>query len=162
MELLIVIVVIAILASITTVAFNGVRSRAADAKRDADLKTLQKAIMIARINTSQTLYSITGQGWTEGECAADYINTSLVEPRLLPKTHSCWTTYYNGLDLISQAAGINLSALKDGDARGNPYTWDENQGEWTCEDQDQLLYFGNSDATTTIWGYIPLYEVCSM
>lgn len=43
-ELLIVIVVIAILAAITIVAFNGVNSKARDAKRAQDMTTIQKAL----------------------------------------------------------------------------------------------------------------------
>ncbi len=43
-ELLIVIVVIAILAAITIVAFNGVQQRARDAKRQSDVKTIAKAL----------------------------------------------------------------------------------------------------------------------
>ena len=44
-ELLIVIVVIAILAAITVVAFNGVQSRARDAKRAQDLSSIRKALL---------------------------------------------------------------------------------------------------------------------
>lgn len=44
-ELLIVIVVIAILAAITIVAFNGVQVRARDAKRVQDISTIKKLIL---------------------------------------------------------------------------------------------------------------------
>ena len=43
-ELLIVIVVIAILAAITIVAYNGIQTRARDSQRDADLASIQKAL----------------------------------------------------------------------------------------------------------------------
>lgn len=43
-ELLIVIVVIGILAAITIVSFNGVQSRARDAERTSDMKSLHKAL----------------------------------------------------------------------------------------------------------------------
>ena len=43
-ELLIVIVVIGILAAITIVAYNGIQTRARDAKRTADISSIQKAI----------------------------------------------------------------------------------------------------------------------
>src|SRR5690349_5583574 len=44
-ELLIVIVVIAILAAITIVAYNGVQSRTRDSKRSHDLANIKKAIL---------------------------------------------------------------------------------------------------------------------
>lgn len=45
-ELLIVVVVIAILAAITIVAFNGVQARARDARRGADTASIKKALML--------------------------------------------------------------------------------------------------------------------
>lgn len=43
-ELLIVIVVIGILAAITIIAYNGIQTRARDAKRTADISSIQKAV----------------------------------------------------------------------------------------------------------------------
>jgi prepilin-type N-terminal cleavage/methylation domain-containing protein len=48
-ELLLVVVVIAILASIVVVAYNGVQERARDAKRETDLSNLQKTIETYKI-----------------------------------------------------------------------------------------------------------------
>lgn len=69
-ELLIVIVVIAILAAITIVAFNGVQQRARDSERKQDLASLAKIISI--YNTDNSNYMTTGggagngQGWVNG------------------------------------------------------------------------------------------------
>lgn len=49
-ELLIVIVVIAILAAITIVAYNGIQGRARDSQRLSDMKTIQKALEIYKTN----------------------------------------------------------------------------------------------------------------
>jgi prepilin-type N-terminal cleavage/methylation domain-containing protein len=49
-ELLIVIVVIAILAAISIVAYNGIQSRARDAERKSDISAIQKHIEIFYIN----------------------------------------------------------------------------------------------------------------
>lgn len=57
-ELLIVIVVIAILAAISIVAYNGVQTRALESKASSDISTIVKAISIARINTGKTLVDI--------------------------------------------------------------------------------------------------------
>lgn len=49
-ELLIVIVVIAILAAISVVAYNGVQQRSRDAQRSADLSAIMKALELYKIN----------------------------------------------------------------------------------------------------------------
>ena len=69
-ELLIVIVVIAILAAITIVAYNGVQQRARDARRATDLSNIAKGIQRWSIETSQDfsafpvgVSSIKANGW---------------------------------------------------------------------------------------------------
>jgi prepilin-type N-terminal cleavage/methylation domain-containing protein len=108
-ELLIVIVVIAILATISVVAYNGVQDRARVTAANAELKTLEKAITLARINQGGTLMEVTGHGCTG--CVGTQAQTNL------------------SLDAISAASGANLSPLKDGDPWGNMYYIDENEGE---------------------------------
>lgn len=49
-ELLIVIVVIAILAAITTVAYNGMQQRARDTDRTSDVMAIQKALELYRVD----------------------------------------------------------------------------------------------------------------
>lgn len=51
-ELLIVVVVIAILAAITIVAYNGVQTRARDAKRISDAKQITKLVEIFKIDAT--------------------------------------------------------------------------------------------------------------
>jgi len=63
-ELLIVIVVIAILAAISIVAYNGIQQRARDAERQQELSTLQKAL---------EMYQIDNGGYPR--CGATAINT---------------------------------------------------------------------------------------
>lgn len=52
-ELLIVIVVIAILAAISIVAYNGIQTRARDTQRANDISVLVKALEIYRVNNGQ-------------------------------------------------------------------------------------------------------------
>lgn len=66
-ELLIVIVVIAILAAITIVAYNGIQQRARDAARVSDIRSISKALEIYKTQNGQypTQVSSTGQGGYE-------------------------------------------------------------------------------------------------
>ena len=109
-ELLIVIVVIAILAAITIVAYNGIQNRAKVARANSDLVTLRKAIEVARVAQSKTLFQITTSGCTF--CSTD-------KP----------LAYNNALTAIATASNTNLDGLRAGDPWGNIYQIDENEGE---------------------------------
>ena len=67
-ELLIVIVVIAILAAISIVAFNGVQARGRDSVRYADAKAIIKALELYKVDNGQypptSATSVAGQGST--------------------------------------------------------------------------------------------------
>lgn len=58
-ELLIVIVIIAILAAITIVAFNGIQDRARNSSIQTDLTNFSKKLELARVDTSDGLYPAT-------------------------------------------------------------------------------------------------------
>lgn len=69
-ELLIVIVVIAILAAISIVAYNGIQQRARDSRRASDISNIEKAIRRWSIESGQNFSampmgnaSATAQGW---------------------------------------------------------------------------------------------------
>lgn len=160
-ELLIVIVVIAILAAITIVAYNGIQTRASNTKRDADVTTYYKAILAARINTGKTLYELTTTTYSAGRCISSLSNPDGTEPRDLLKTHACWTTYYGNLSVIGQAAGMNLDSLRSGDSRGNPYLIDENETEMACPARDAIFSINPGSVSVTLRQYIPRYDGCS-
>ncbi|MAU34063.1 hypothetical protein CL689_00655 [Candidatus Saccharibacteria bacterium] len=124
-ELLIVIVVIAILASITIVAFNGVQSQARDSKIQNDIRNLEQAIRLARLNSSSVaLRYVTNSTATGSGCWGKATGTDLAA---LPQTDGCWVAYNNALDRISSASGMNVRGLID--PWGRPYYIDENEGE---------------------------------
>lgn len=159
-ELLIVIVVIGVLAAISVAAFGAIRQKAGDEKRDADVAQYIKAINLARNSVSNHLWGITTSTYSAGSCVSATDNPGAVEPRDLPKTHVCWTRYYDNLNRIGQAAGINLTELRAGDARGNPYIIDENEGEMACPARDAMYTFTGSGITrSTI--YITRYDNCA-
>lgn len=158
-ELLIVIVIIAILAAITIVAYNGIQTRAINSKRDGDISSYAKAMRMARINTGLSLRYITNSTWSSGPCTSSTFNTTQDEPKNLPKTHVCWARYYDNINKISAAAGVNLESLKAGDARGNPYIIDENQDETGPCATDRIYTFnGNGTPANTEYMALPPYE----
>lgn len=57
-ELLIVIVVIAILAAITIVAFNGIQNRAAESTIKSDLSQVKKKLEIAKVDSGHYPYTV--------------------------------------------------------------------------------------------------------
>lgn len=124
-ELLIVVVVIAILATITIVAYNGIQNSAKEAQVKTDTRNLVQAIQAARINTGKTLIQITNS----------------------PDSRGTKTLADAAIDAISAASGMNLSGLKNGDPWGNHYRIDENELELSATDcrQDVIDISGHSE-----------------
>jgi prepilin-type N-terminal cleavage/methylation domain-containing protein len=155
-ELLVVIVVIAILASLIIVAYRGIQGRAAYSEHKSDQSTIYNAILTARLKTDNTLAEITDNTCTSCGCWDEWPDT---EPKDLPKSSTCWQEYYDALDGISDASGVNLDAFRDGDSRGNPsFALDENEGEYSddpCE-PDGLTWWAPSGEEGADWKDIPL------
>ncbi len=151
-ELLIVIVVIGILAAITIVAFNGVQQRAKDSRMQSEAKTLLKAGELARQAKSTTLLGVTGSTYSLSPCVTVTDNPAQVEPRELASTHNCWVRYHAMLGAIEVASGSNLKGLYNGDERGNPYMFDENDGEACNANKDLLYRFTGSGVSRTVVG----------
>lgn len=130
-ELLIVIVVIAILAAITVVAYNGIQDRARSAKMKADVAHLAEAMTAAKQLSGKTIVGLTttptigsdNTGTGRG-CWSLPIGTDLAA---LPKTAKCWTDYEETLQIISEASGVNVNGLID--PYGRPYYIDQSEGE---------------------------------
>jgi len=157
-ELLIVIVVIAILAAISIVAYNGIQDRARTSKINTDLALFDRAIQAARVNSNeQALRYITNSTGTAGSCteyapAVDLANKT--------DAANCWSGYNASLTAISNASGINIVGLSD--PWGRPYFLDENEkeGTGTCGNgRDAIGVFLRpriqSSWTTTNWRQIP-------
>ncbi|MBL8159940.1 prepilin-type N-terminal cleavage/methylation domain-containing protein [Candidatus Saccharibacteria bacterium] len=126
-ELLIVVVVLGILALIVISANRGVQAEAKEAKVASDLRVMEKAILTARESSGRTLYQITGQSCPR--CSCPTAPGDATAYHTLPKTHACWTNYYNALGAIESASGANLADLRAGDPWGSPYLLDPNEGE---------------------------------
>lgn len=89
-ELLIVVVVIAILAAITIVAYNGIQGRARDSQRVSDLKTIVKALEVYKATNGSypnATPTANASGWevsTTGTAATTFI-AALVSPNGISK-----------------------------------------------------------------------------
>ena len=123
-ELLIVIVVIGILATLVLLAFTNVADQANKTKVTHDLRQLSNAIELARSNSGKRLKDITGSTATMYWCTQKPSGTDLAK---LPKTDQCWVDYNNALAAIGAAANANFSNLVD--PYGRPYYIDENEGD---------------------------------
>lgn len=88
-ELLIVIVVIAILAAITIVAYNGIQQRASNAKTEQALTSWLKAIKLYKADkgTYPAYYACLGEGYPFGYTGTDTTGGSVgLQVRLVMKT----------------------------------------------------------------------------
>jgi len=122
-ELLIVIVVISILATLSIALYSNVQAKARSAKVDADMAQLDKAIQAARTASGEVaLRYITQSTATAWECVNLPANVNLADKTAAP---NCWGAYNSALDKISQASGINVRNLVD--PSGRPYLIDENE-----------------------------------
>lgn len=136
-ELLIVIVVIGVLASITVVAFNGIQERSRVSRANSDLSNFVKAIQVARINEGKVLKDITNSGCTR--CDTDPVR------------------YVLSIDRIAAASGTNLDGIKAGDPWGNRYSLDENEGEFATCTRDGLSVVNASAHPGLVVPIIPTY-----
>jgi prepilin-type N-terminal cleavage/methylation domain-containing protein len=158
-ELLIVMVVIGILAALTINSFGDAKKKAQEARRETDAQAILKSVYIAQLNSGKTLTEITGETWSSGACRPDGGNPGNIEPKNLPKTHACWTRYYNFLQKVDAASGERLyEQLKNGDPNGNPYMPDENEGDYAdnpCRQDYIYMFLGNGTADFVIWKRLP-------
>lgn len=106
-ELLIVIVVIAILAAISIVAYNGIQNRAYDASIRNDLATLAKKAELYRIDEANGRYPFGTQYDAADNGAADKMNTQLSK-----SAYATSTVNYNFLNCTSTTvAGSDYAIL---------------------------------------------------
>lgn len=125
-ELLIVIVVIAILAAISVVAYNGIQERSRQAKIESDLTLINKAVMAARVNRGVPLYNITNNGYTAFWCNGLANGTDMTN-RSISEVNNCWNAYNAFLAAVSTASGVNINGIVD--PWNRPYRVDENEND---------------------------------
>lgn len=114
-ELLIVIVVIAILAAITIVAYNGIQGRARDSQRVADMQSIVKALELYKTTNGSypaAVPTANASGWevsTDGTTTTNFLN-ALTTSRTIAKVP---------LDPVNTGTVVNSSSLGP-DYSGSP------------------------------------------
>ena len=138
-ELLIVIVVIAILAAIAMVSYNGIQTRAQNAKIAADTNQIEKAIIAAEQSQAQPLGTVFGNNGGygcgnggEAPCCLNNNYTSITTATAAPQ---CWQSWNSFVGVIQKTAGINLGGMLD--PWGQPYIIMMQESSTNCA-QDQI------------------------
>lgn len=121
-ELLIVIVVIAILATITIVAFSGIQERARQAKVKQDIAAIHKAVKLAHESTGKSILELSGNlsyGTGGSAAACSNVHPTGTDMAALDKNDGCWRSYNKILSTISDASGSDIRNIID--PWGRPY-----------------------------------------
>lgn len=151
-ELLIVIVVIAILASISVVAYTGIQARGRDSVRKQDIASLVKATQLyavdkgdkAEANCGMSMYSYGGNGWLhtdyDGAGSALSINDCLLNGKYLQKVlkdptgvEDCYGSTCYAYMKVSCAAGTWYLAHLETLPQNGTLTDDKCYPEWDLE-----------------------------
>lgn len=152
-ELLIVIVIIGILAAITTVAYNGIQQRARDSKRLQDVASIQKVLAIYKASTGSYPYASATQtalgGWEASTDTAgtfmEYLSPYASQLPLDPTNDSTYAykyfkypAGYAGCDVTRgdlYVLVIQRLESKSGNGHGPGFSctgrdWGANEGAW--------------------------------
>lgn len=136
MELLIVIVIIAILAAITVVAYNGIQERARDSQRLQDAKTIEKALRIYLVNNGELPVhtAVGGSGtWEQSHSepanqfietltSTDTISKVPVDPKNISTQHYRYHRYAAGSGGCDVAKGrFAVVQITDMETSGRPH-----------------------------------------
>lgn len=103
-ELLIVIVVIAILASISVVAYNGIQARGRDSQRRSDVAAISKVLQLYKINTGTMMEAGSGCGYN-GNGSGWFNYTGVASPG--------WPSYPTSIYQCIENAGVINKEILD-------------------------------------------------
>lgn len=126
-ELLVVISIIGVLASVVLTGLNDARKEAQYSRARVEIRALSELVKFAKGTTGQTLPQMTNNFCTECYCRAPYYNGSV---RDLPQTHVCFTSYYAVVNTLNQNTdGLMTLTTPPLDPWGAPYLINENEME---------------------------------
>lgn len=145
-ELLIVIVIIGILATITVVAFNGVQDRAKFSGMQSDLKSITKALELYKIDNGQYPVTIGQASCTNNWCGWDQVKGDNfivgLSPKYIATLPQLPDIYANNNAYLYQSDGPNYQLI-----RFNP------AGLTTAEKTNNPLLAVGNGYDGIAWGY---------
>ena len=152
---MVVIAIIALLASIVLVSLKSAREKARYARVKQEIQEFIKVAVVAQGEANKTLLQITGSGCSDCACRGGNIQG-------IPDSDSCAVNWYNALtDIQNASGGITESLTKmRRDPWGAPYCLDENELESGNCRHDTIRsvgpdgIWGNSDDYTMEVPYI--------
>lgn len=122
-EMLVVVAVIGLLASVLITSLGEARTAALYTRAQVDIRNLTDLITYVKFNRSTTLINVTGSACTECSCRGENLTN-------IPLTDSCVIDYYDVVDTLNQNTNGLLSIDNPPlDPWGAPYLINENEGE---------------------------------
>lgn len=134
--MLIVIVIIGILAAALIPKVQGIQERAKYTRVEKDFQLFQTSVFMAQTNTNKSLLDITGSF-----CSMCF---NSCRTSLDAKTPGCSAGWMQALRKIEEASWMQSGGLHsiEKDPRWNPYLLNENEGEWGCDNFDNIWTAG--------------------
>lgn len=135
-EMLIVIVIIGILAAALIPKVQGIQERAKYTRVEKDFQLFQTSVFMAQTNTNKDLRAI-----TESDCSMCF---NSCRDWLDSKHPDCTQGWLDALRKIEEASWMQSGGLHslEKDPRWNPYLLNENEGEWGCNNFDNIWTAG--------------------
>lgn len=126
-EILVVVSIIGILASVTTISVSQIRQTSAYTAAKNDIRHLAELVELARGLESRPLSDITGSVCSE--CACRNVGGSIHD---LDSSHNCWTRSEQVIEILNNSVnGLKTFDPENRDPWGGPYMVNENEGEVT-------------------------------
>ena len=162
-ELLVTIAILGIISATVITSLESARTNATRVSTQAQMSKIVDLLQVARETSGKTLLQITGNGCTD--CACRSVGTPLYA---LPSNHACITgstlTFSRIATELREPGFVGMMR----DPWGNPYLFDENEGEggsWDCRD-DTLRsagpdgYYSTADDVLPLKSYRTLMRGC--
>lgn len=147
-ELLIVIAIMSILASIILVSLNSAKNKSQIVVAKSDMNQLSKVFQMAQLTTGKPLLQITGTSCSD----CTQCRTSGLDLRTILDSDPCYIRLITSLTAIENASESTVGSIQAlaRDPWGSPYLLDENEMEGgNCANKDSLRTAGHDGILNT-------------